>query len=101
MRADPSITAFRRSLLDERIRGRLGDLSNRLGRSEWLDGPFSAGDLLMVTVLRRLEGTNILAAHPDLAAYVARGEARPAYARAFAAQKAVFDTSPEEDTHAH
>jgi glutathione S-transferase len=93
--------ADRQSLLDERIRGRLDDLSNRLGGAEWLDGPFSAGDLLMVTVLRRLEGTNILAAHPDLAAYVARGEARPAYARAFAAQKAVFDTSPEEDTHAH
>jgi len=101
MRADPSIAAFRQSLLDERIRGRLGDPSNRLGRSEWLDGPFSAGDLLMVTVLRRIEGTNVLEAYPDLAAYVARGEARPAYARAFASQKAVFDASCEKDTHAH
>ncbi|MEX1236517.1 MAG: glutathione S-transferase family protein [Roseovarius sp.] len=93
--------ADRQSLLDARIRGRLGDLSNRLGDAAWLDGPFSAGDLLMVTVLRRLEGTNILEAYPNLATYVARGEARPAYARAFAAQKAVFDASHKEDFHAN
>lgn len=93
--------ADRQPLLDARIRGRLGDLSKHLGDAEWLDGPFSAGDLLMVTVLRRLESTNILEAHPNLAAYVARGEARPAYARAFAAQKSVFDANRKENTHAH
>jgi len=77
-------------ILDERVRGRLNQLSRRLGDSEWLDGAFSAGDLLMVTVLRRLEGSGLLDEHANLAAYVARGEARPAYKRAFAAQLAVF-----------
>ena len=67
------------------------ELSQRLGRSEWLDGSFSAGNLLMVTVLRRLEGLGLLDAFPVVAAYVARGEARPAYQRAFAAQRAVFN----------
>ena len=92
--------AERQSLLDARIRGRLDDLSNRLGDAEWLDGSFSAGDLLMVSVLRRLDGADILESYPGLAAYVARGEARPAYARAFAAQRAVFDVSREEHPHA-
>ena len=77
-------------LLDDRIRGRLNDLSARLGDAEWLDGGFSAGDLMMVMVLRRTEGMGILEAYPNLAAFVARGEARPAYRRAFAAQYAVF-----------
>ncbi|HEV7369351.1 glutathione S-transferase family protein [Arenibaculum sp.] len=77
-------------ILDERIRVRLDDLSARLGDADWLDGAFSAADLLMVTVLRRLEGTGILEDYPSLCAYVARGEARPAYRRAFAAQLAVF-----------
>jgi glutathione S-transferase len=76
--------------LESIIRKRLGDLSRRLGDADWLDGPFSAGDLLMVTVLRRLHGSGLLEEHPNLAAYVARGEARPAYRRAFAAQLAVF-----------
>lgn len=76
--------------LESIIRKRLGDLSRRLGEAEWLDGPFSAGDLIMVTVLRRLHGSGLLEAYPNLAAYVARGEARPAYQRAFAAQLAVF-----------
>jgi glutathione S-transferase len=80
-------------LLDDRIRDRLGDLSRRLGDGEWLDGAFSAGDLLMVTVLRRLEGSGLVEEYPNLAAYVARGEARPAYARAFADQLAVFTAS--------
>ena len=65
-------------------------LSERLGDAEWLDGEFSAGDLLMVTVLRRLEGSDLLNEYPNLSAYVARGEARPAYKRAFDAQLAVF-----------
>lgn len=77
-------------LLDDRIRNRLRDLSGRLGDSDWLDGAFNAGDLMMVTVLRRLEGTGMLEAWPNLSAYVARGKARPAFQRAFAAQLAVF-----------
>jgi len=77
-------------LIEGRIRGRLGELSDRLGDADWLDGEFSAGDLLMVDVLRRLTGSGLLDGYPNLAAYVARGEARPAFKRAFAAQLAVF-----------
>lgn len=80
----------RMAMVEKRIRQRMSELSARLGDAEWLDGAFSAGDLLMVTVLRRLEGSAILDACPNLAAYVARGEARPAYGRAFRAQHAVF-----------
>jgi glutathione S-transferase len=80
----------RLAVVEGRIRGRLGDLSNRLGDAEWLDGAFSAGDLLMVEVLRRLGGSGLLDEYPNLAAYVARGEARPAFRRAFDAQYAVF-----------
>lgn len=80
-------------VLEDRIRGRLDQLSRRLGDADWLDGAFSAGDLLMVTVLRRLEGSNMLDGYPNLAAYVARGKARPAYKRAFDAQLAVFTAS--------
>jgi glutathione S-transferase len=83
----------RRPILEERIRARLDDLSARLGDGDWLDGGFSAADLLMVTVLRRLEGDGILEDYPNLTAYVARGEARPAYWRAFADQLAVFKSS--------
>jgi glutathione S-transferase len=77
-------------LLRNRIRDRLSALSARLGEADWLDGPFSAGDLMMITVLRRLDRTDLLDEHQNLAAYVARGEARPAFRRAFAAQLAVF-----------
>ena len=73
-----------------RIRKRLGELSGALGDSDWLDGEFSAGDLLMVSALFRLKGSGLLEEYPNLAAYLARGEARPAYKRAFAAQLAVF-----------
>ncbi len=77
--------------LHESIRKRLADLSRHLGEADWLDGAFSAGDLLMVTVLLRLKASSdILDDYPNLAAYVARGEARPAYKRAFDAQLAVF-----------
>ena len=82
--------ADRLPILEDRIRVRLDDLSARLGDAEWLDGAFSAGDLLMVMVLRRLEGIRMLEEYPSLSAYVARGKARPAYQRAFAAQLAVF-----------
>ncbi|HVG05725.1 MAG TPA: glutathione S-transferase family protein [Burkholderiaceae bacterium] len=78
------------AMIDKRVRDRLRDLSNRLGDADWLDGDFSAGDLLMVLVLRRLDGSGIVDEFPNLAAYVARGEARPAYKRAFEAQLAVF-----------
>lgn len=81
----------RLALVDARIRVRLGALSRRLGDAAWLDGDFSAGDLLMVTVLRR--AASLVEAYPNLAAYIARGEARPAYQRAFVAQLAVFATA--------
>jgi glutathione S-transferase len=77
-------------VLGDRIRNRLGQLSRRLGDADWLDGEFSAGDLLMVNVLRRPAGSEIVEEFPNLAAYVARGEARPAFKRAFDAQLAVF-----------
>lgn len=79
--------------LDDIIRKRLEGLSSHLGDADWLDGAFSAGDLLMVTVLRRLQGSGLLEERPNLAAYVARAEARPAYQRAFEAQRAVFAAS--------
>ncbi|HEY0648724.1 glutathione S-transferase family protein [Phenylobacterium sp.] len=82
--------AARQPMLEDRVRTRLDELSRRLGDAEWLDGAFSAGDLMMVTVLRRLEGAGVLEAYPSLSAYVARGQARPAYQRAFADQLAVF-----------
>ena len=82
--------ADRLPMLLERIRVRLGELSDHLGRSEWLDGAFSAGDLLMVTVLRRLIGSGEVEKFGNVADYVARAEARPAYQRAFDAQRAVF-----------
>jgi glutathione S-transferase len=76
-------------LVMDRIRARLEPLSARLGDAEWLDGAFSAGDLMMVSVLLRLRMSGLLDEYPTLAAYVARGEARPAYRRAFADQLAV------------
>jgi len=84
-----SWAAERLPLVEERIHVRLRDLSARLGDAEWLDGEFSAGDLMMVHVLQRLKPSGLLRAHPTLAAYVARAEARPAYQRAFAAQYAI------------
>ncbi|RZK01923.1 MAG: glutathione S-transferase family protein [Novosphingobium sp.] len=83
----------RRAVLDERVHTRLRELSARLGAAEWLDGDFSAGDLLTVTVLRRLERSGMIEGYRNLANYVARGVARPAYQRAFAAQLAVFESS--------
>ncbi len=77
-------------MVEDRIRVRLGELSRRLGDADWLDGAFSAGDLMMVSVLLRLRRSGLLDEYPNLAAYVARGEARPAYKRAFEAQLAVF-----------
>ena len=79
-----------KALIVARIRERLQSLSDRLGASDWLESEFSAGDLMMVMVLRRLDETAIVGDYPNLAAYVSRGEARPAYQRAFAAQHAVY-----------
>ena len=81
-------------LVEDRLRDRLGQLSARLGNAGWLDGAFSAGDLMMVGVLLRLKASGLLNEYPNLSAYVARGEARPAYQRAFAAQLAVFTGKP-------
>jgi glutathione S-transferase len=90
---DKSWYQERLAMVEERIRKRLGELSLRLGEADWLDGEFSAGDLLMVSVLMRAKVQGLLEAFPNLAAYVARGEARPAYKRAFAAQLAVFEAA--------
>jgi glutathione S-transferase len=87
---DKSWYKERMPMLEDRVRARLDELSSRLGNADWLDGDFSAGDLLMVHVLRRLGGTGVLENYPTVSAYIARGEARPAYQRAFAAQLAVF-----------
>ena len=81
-------------LVEDRVRNRLGQLSVRLGNADWLDGAFSAGDLMMVSVLLRLKTSGLLDGYPNLAAYVARGEARPAYERAFAAQWAINAGDP-------
>jgi len=81
--------AERLPLVQDRVRARLSQLVARLGDADWLDGGFSAGDLLMVSVLLRLRPSGLLNEFPSLAAYVARGEARPAYQRAFAAQLAI------------
>ena len=89
LEGDKPWTAQRMPLVLDRIRDRLGQLSHRLGDSDWLDGAFSAGDLMMVSVLLRLRMSGLLNEYPNLAAYVARGEARPAYKRAFDAQLAV------------
>ena len=90
LEGDKSWYEQRLPLVEDRIRVRLGELSARLGRADWLDGAFSAGDLMMVAVLLRLKPSGMLDEYPKLSAYVARGEARPAYKRAFDAQAAVF-----------
>jgi glutathione S-transferase len=89
LEADKPWTNERLPLVEDRVRNRLDQLSARLGDAHWLDGAFSAGDLMMASVLLRVKSSGILNEFPSLAAYVARGEARPAYQRAFAAQLAV------------
>jgi glutathione S-transferase len=90
LEGDKPWSGERLPLVKDRIRKRLGELSDRLGDADWLDGAFSAGDLMMVHALLRLRPSGLLDEYPSLAAYVARGEARPAFKRAFAAQMAVF-----------
>jgi glutathione S-transferase len=94
LEGDKPWRAERLPLVEDRVRGRLAPLSVRLGDADWLDGAFSAGDLLMVSVLLRLSSSGILDDFPNLAAYLARGEARPAYQRAFAAQLVVNSRKP-------
>ena len=94
LESDKTWREERLRMVDDRIRGRLGELSRRLGDADWLDGAFSAADILMVHVLRRLEGSGILDEYPNLSAYIARAEARPAYKRAFDDQLAVFTGKP-------
>jgi glutathione S-transferase len=94
---DKSWHAERLAIVEDRVQVRLSELSSRLGSADWLDDAFSAGDLLMVTVLRRLNGSGLLEKYPNLCAYIARGEARPAYKRAFDAQLAVFTTLKSQD----
>lgn len=91
LESDKPWSKERLPLVADRVRDRLKQLSARLGDADWLDGAFGAGDLMMVSVLLRLRASGILDEFPNLAAYVARGEARPAYKRAFAAQLA-FNT---------
>jgi glutathione S-transferase len=90
MEKDERWFAERLPILDDRVRVRLGQLSDRLGDADWLEGDFTAGDLLIINVLRRPAASALLVDYPRLAAYVARGEARPAFKRAFEAQLAVF-----------
>ncbi len=94
LEGDKPWAAERMPLVRDRVRDRLRQLSARLGEADWLDGDFSAGDLMMVSVLLRLRASGLLDEFPNLAAYVARGEARPAYGRAFAAQLAVNAARP-------
>ena len=96
MEGEKPWAAERLPLVKERIRLRLGELSVRLDDADWLDGAFSAGDLMMVHALLRLKASGLLDEYPNLAAYVARGEARPAYRRAFAAQLAVFTSKSSQ-----
>lgn len=90
LESDRSWSKERLPLVIDRVCTRLRELAHRLGDAEWLDSAFSAGDLMMVHVLQRLKSSGMLDEFPNLAAYVARGEARPAYRRAFNAQLAVF-----------
>ena len=94
LESDKPWSRERLPLVLDRIRDRLKQLSARLGGADWLDGAFSAGDLIMVSVLLRLKASGLLGEYPNLAAYVARGEARPAYIRAFEAQQAAFSSKP-------
>ena len=94
MERDKAWYAERMPLVEDRIRSRLNELTARLGAADWLDGAFSAGDLLMVQVLRRLIGSGLLNEYPNLSAYITRAEARPAFKRAFEAQLAVFTGKP-------
>jgi glutathione S-transferase len=93
MEKDKDWFEARLPILDDRIRTRLRDLSNRLGDADWIDGEFNAGDLILINVLRRPAAAPFLDEFPNLRVYVDRGEARPAFRRAFEAQHAVFEAA--------
>lgn len=93
LEADKPWAAERMTMIESRIRQRLGELSQHLGSADWLDGAFSAADIMMVHVLQRLRGSGLVEETPNLAAYLQRATARPAYQRAFAAQLAVFNAT--------
>ena len=95
---DETWYAQRLASAEQRICKRLDELAARLGDAEWLDGGFSAADILMVTVLQRLKSSRILEGYPVLAAYILRGEARPPYKRAFEAQLAAFLATTQSGT---
>ncbi len=95
LESDKPWSAERLPLVQGRVRDRLKLLSVRLGSADWLDGAFSAGDLMMVSVLLRLGPSGMLSEFPNLAAYVARAEGRTAYEQAFAAQLAFNTRKPE------
>jgi glutathione S-transferase len=97
LESDKPWNAARMPIVADRVRARLRQLSARLGDAQWLDGGFSAGDLMMVSVLLRIGASGILDEFPSLATYVARGEARPAYIRAFDAQLAAYQASLKAD----
>lgn len=88
----------RQPIVEDRVRLRLAQLADHLGTSDWLEGDFSVADVMMAGVLLRLKASGLLAGHPNIAAYVARAEARPAYQRAFAAQLAVFTALSSPDS---
>lgn len=92
--ADKPWSRPRLPAIEERIDERLGEVAARLGDADWFDGRFTAGDLMMISVLRILEGDPLLAKHPVLTRYVARGTARPAFRRALEAQMAGFTGNP-------
>ena len=94
LEADKTWSAQRLPLVEARVHTRLAQLSAHLSDADWLDGAFSAGDLMMVSVVIRLKASRMLDDYPTLSAYIARGEARPAYKRAFAAQLAAFTSAP-------
>lgn len=80
----------RRPGVEQMVRKRLGELQVSMKGRDYLEDRFTAGDLLMVTVLRNLRQTEILTEYPALSAYRERCEARPAFARALAAQMEPF-----------
>lgn len=86
----------RMPLVEDRVRDRLRQLASRLGNGDWLDGGFTAGDLMTIDVLRRVEGSGLIEEFPNLVAWVARGEARPAFGRALNAQRADWERQQGE-----
>jgi glutathione S-transferase len=89
-------TKERRPQVVEKIEARLKLLAEALGDREWLEDDFTIGDMMMVSVLRNLRHTELVAGQPRLAAYVARGEARPAFRRALDDQLAAFKENQPE-----